>query len=145
MSLSPLNKIILRSFLRHARNLKKENGCLWVQSFPKLQEFQTYSTAPSSAHIKTFVDQFPEPTHEFLMDNISGRRIDSAELRRICTVGFRINPLKGRDDATRLALDCMKVMNNQVCIQHDTFYWRSSVKLTCILFRNGCKTALVSK
>ena len=117
MSLNPLHKIVLRSFLRQARTLKRENACIWLQNFPKIQEFQTSSTNPSAAHIKTFVDQFPEPIHDFLMDNISSRLLDNKELRRIAGAAFRINPLRGRDDATDHSLTCMKVMNNQVLIQ----------------------------
>lgn len=145
MSFNPLHKIVLRSFLRQARTLKRENACIWLQNFPQIQEFQTSSTNPSAAHIKTFVDQFPEPIHDFLMDNISNRRLDSGELRRIARAAFQINPLRGRDDATDHALTCMKVMNNQVYYSFQYHIYRNKVLISLLSRRNGFKRAQASK
>lgn len=114
MSITPINKLVLRSLLRQATVLRKNNSSIWLQSFPSIEEFQTVSATSPYQELSLFVRAFPEPIREFILDNIPTRLLDGNEFKRIILAGFRLNPLSQSTDPTGHTLECLKIMNNQV-------------------------------
>lgn len=115
MSLSPIKKVVLRSLLRQAAGLRKQNASIWLQTFPAIEEFQTVSATSAYEELSIFVRTFPEPMREFILDNIPTRLLDGNEFKRIVVAGFRLDPLKAAADHTGHTLECLKIMNDQVC------------------------------
>ena len=122
MSLSGIQKVVLRSLIRQSWTLQRNNTSLWLQNFPRIEEFQSTNYTTEKEDIERFISTYPENTRGFLLKNIPSRMIDGKTLRRIVVDAFRAHPLKDCEEASNQLLDCMKLVFDQVYCYNMRYY-----------------------
>ena len=105
MSLSKLQKIVVRNSLKIARKLKADDCKLYIQIIPSKVDFQVHVSAPSIVIDKEILQEvYPSELHE-LVEQYPVRDLDGSILRNIICSAARLKKFVSTSNAERTAVE----------------------------------------
>jgi hypothetical protein len=134
MGLKGVNKLLVRSLLRGAVQLNKQNKMLWFQRHPRVEQYGTAEYFATALGLtKTINSYFPQ--HYFLSAEIKEQEISGEKLQRLVRKACHVGTLTGNPISSQEGMHYLKVFNEQVC---NVFHYKEKcvqfIPISCVYF-----------